>query len=380
MNSKRTFYEAYSIEKAIEMHNVIEFLLLEHFSCENIEEICYIKKVNTCSIKGGGFMLKKLFLSAAVVALVFTACDSDSSTSPKNDDQPKGNGTEQSGPTNNSTVEIKETVATDAGAEVPCSVEKLSANSFLMTMKEDGAVSRITTTIVGDQAEIDYVTEYGESVPTATIQALCESNKQEALTKNATVTCDGRTMTIHEVDGAEIGFNGALESAKEVCKTMNAHLSENSDVNLPEEPGPNETPVIDDPNPNAFSTSGKATCKITEQTTTTLKMVMTQPDSGSITTLYEYKTDSLVTLVQFDFLPAMPQDSINAFCAEEKIGAREVEEEGAVVNVTCGDNTITERIAAPSSFNPLSFIAPEMTEYCEEIQRTGIIPDDEDDI
>ena len=161
---------------------------------------------------------------------------------------------------------------------------------------------------------------------------------------------------------------------------MNAHLSENSDVNLPEEPGPNETPVIDDPNPNAFSTSGKATCKITEQTTTTLKMVMAQPDSGSITTLYEYKTDSLVTLVQFDFLPAMPQDSINAFCAEEKIGAREVEEEGAVVNVTCGDNTITERIAAPSSFNPLSFIAPEMTEYCEEIQRTGIIPDDEDDI
>ena len=314
-------------------------------------------------------MLKKLFLSAAIVALVFTACDSDSSTSPKNDEQPKDNVSEQSGSINgdgaDNTVVQTNPVSANTSTEVPCSVEKLSANSFVIKMKEDDAKTTITTTIAGGQTENDYVIEFNESVSMTIIQSLCESNKQEALTKNATVTCEGRTMKIHEVADADIGFNGALESAKEVCKTMNAHLSENSDVNLPEEPGPNETPVIDDPNPNAFSTSGKATCKITEQTTTTLN---------------EYKTDSLVTLVQFDFLPAMPQDSINAFCAEEKIGAREVEEEGAVVNVTCGDNTITERIAAPSSFNPLSFIAPEMTEYCEEIQRTGIIPDDEDDI
>jgi len=192
-------------------------------------------------------MLKKLFLSAAIVALVFTACDSESSTSPKTDDQSKEYITQQFGATENGTVEIKE-------------------------------------------------------------------------------------------------------------------------------------PVIDT-NPTTVITSDKATCQITEQTTTTLKMVMAQPDSGSITTLYEYKMDSLVTLIQFDFLPAMPQDSINAFCAEAKVDVpREVEEEGAVVNVTCGDNTITERIAVPSSFNPLPFIAPEMTEYCEEIQRTGIIPDDEDDI
>ncbi|PWJ67197.1 hypothetical protein SAMN05720473_10167 [Fibrobacter sp. UWB15] len=329
-------------------------------------------------------MLKKLFLSAAIVALVFTACDSDSSTSPKNDEQPKDNVSEQSGTTNgddaNSSIVKTDPVSANTSTEVPCSVEKLSANSFVIKMKEDGAKTTITTTIAGGQAENDYVTEYDESVPEAMIQSLCESNKQEALTKNATVTCDGRTMKIHEIAGAEIGFDGALESAKEVCKTMNAYLSENSDVNLPEEPGSNETPVIDDPNPNAFSTSGKATCKITQKTGTAFEMVAVQPDSGSITTLYEYKMDSLVTLIQFDFLPAMPLDSINAFCAEAKVDAGEVEEDGAVVNVTCGDNTITERIAVPSSFNPLPFIAPEMTEYCEEIQRTGIIPDDEDDI
>lgn len=330
-------------------------------------------------------MLKKLFLSAAVVAFVFTACDSDSSTSPKTDDQPKENGAQQSGTINgdgaDNTVVRTNPVSANTSTEVPCSVEKLSANSFVIKMKEDGAKTTITTTIAGGQAENDYVTEYDESVPMEMIQSLCESNKQEALTKNATVTCDGRTMTIHEVDDAEIGFDGALKSAQDVCKSMNAYLSENGSQNagLPEEPGLNESPVIDT-NPTTVITSDKATCQITEQTTTTLKMVMVQPDSGSITTLYEYKTDSLVTLVQFDFLPAMPQDSINAFCAEEKIGAREVEEDGAVVDVTCDGNAITERIAMPSSFNSIPFIVPEMTAYCEEIQRTGIIPDDEDDI
>lgn len=331
-------------------------------------------------------MLKKLFLSAAIVALVFTACDSDSSTSPKTDDQSKENGAQQSGTINgdgaDNTVVQTNPVSANTSTEVPCSVEKLSANSFVIKMKEDGAKTTITTTIAGGQAENDYVTEYDESVPMEMIRSLCESNKQEALTKNATVTCEGRTMTIHEIAGAEIGFDGALKSAQDVCKSMNAYLSENGSQNagLPEEPGLNETPVIDT-NPTTVITSDKATCQITEQTTTTLKMVMVQPDSGSITTLYEYKMDSLVTLVQFDFLPAMPQDSINAFCAEAKVDVpREVEEEGAVVNVTCGDNTITERIAVPSSFNPIPFIAPEMTEYCEEIQRTGIIPDDEDDI
>ena len=330
-------------------------------------------------------MLKKLFLSAAVVAFVFTACDSDSSTSPKTDDQPKENGAQQSGTINgdgaDNTVVQTNPVSANTSTEVPCSVEKLSANSFVIKMKEDGAKTTITTTIAGGQTENDYVIEFNESVSMTIIQSLCESNKQEALTKNATVTCEGRTMTIHEVDDAEIGFDGALKSAQDVCKSMNAYLSENGSQNagLPEEPGLNESPVIDT-NPTTVITSDKATCQITEQTTTTLKMVMAQPDSGSITTLYEYKTDSLVTLVQFDFLPAMPQDSINAFCAEEKIGAREVEEEGAVVDVTCDGNAITERIAMPSSFNSLPFIVPEMTAYCEEIQRTGIIPDDEDDI
>ena len=349
------------------------FLLLEHFSRANIEKICYIKKANTYSIKGE-FMLKKLFLSAAVVALVFTACDSDSSTSPKNDDQPKGNsteqsGVEQSGPTNNSTAEIKETVATDAGAEVPCSVEKLSANSFLMTMKEDGAVSRITTTIVGDQAEIDYVTEYGESVPTATIQALCESNKQEALTKNATVTCDGRTMTIHEVDGAEIGFDGALESAKQVCKSMNAYLSENSSD--PEEP--DQTPVS---NPGA---SGKATCQVVENTDTFFKMVAIQPDSVTMSISMEYKDGLVVTTGEIVFEDTFAQTDVDKYCAEAKAEIAAAAEEEVELDVVCDGRKIVESYSEEYPMNILPYAVPEMKASCDEIQRTGVIPDDDEE-
>ena len=77
--------------------------------------------------KKGKFMLKKLFLSAAIVALVFTACDSDSSTSPKNDEQPKDNGSEQSGSINgdgaDNTVVQTNPVSANTSTEVPCSVE-----------------------------------------------------------------------------------------------------------------------------------------------------------------------------------------------------------------------------------------------------------------
>ena len=131
--------------------------------------------------KKGKFMLKKLFLSAAIVALVFTACDSDSSTSPKNDEQPKDNVSEQSGSINgdgaDNTVVQTNPVSANTSTEVPCSVEKLSANSFVIKMKEDDAKTTITTTIAGGQTENDYVIEFNESVSMTIIQSLCESTK-----------------------------------------------------------------------------------------------------------------------------------------------------------------------------------------------------------
>jgi hypothetical protein len=144
----------------------------------------------------------------------------------------------------------------NASADVPCSVEKLSANSFVIKMKEDGAKTTITTTIAGGQAEIDYVTVYDASVPETKIQALCEVNKQDALTKNATVTCEDHSMTIHEVEDAGMGFDDALKSAEDVCKTMNAYLSETSDTG--------------------------ATCSVTKDLSDYFQFAAVQPDSGTM--------------------------------------------------------------------------------------------------
>ncbi|WP_405338925.1 hypothetical protein [Fibrobacter sp.] len=329
-------------------------------------------------------MLKKLFLPAAVMAMVFTACDSDSSTSPKTDDQPQGTGTEQSGAingdANNNTVVKTDPASANASSGAPCTVEKLSANSFIMTMKQDGAVTKVTTTIIGDRAEIDYVSVYDESVPLATVQSLCESNKQEALAEeNATVTCEGRTMTAHEVGDAEIGFGGALQSAENACKEMNAYFSDNNPDQT--DPGQNTDPVIDNPNqtPGLDQGSGRATCQITENSTNMLKMVAVQPDSGSIYTSYEYKNETLVTEIRFEFLPTVSLSEINEFCAETKADVVDMFEEGAVADVDCDDHSMTTVITEPSSINVLPYLAKEMVEYCNEIQRTGVIPEDDED-
>lgn len=340
-------------------------------------------------------MLKKVFLSAAVAALVLTACDSDNSTSAKNDDQPAANPAK----TSDSVSVVKEDVSQTpisgntgsdsqenvaVSADVPCSVEKTSANSFVMIMNDDAVVTKITTKIVDGQAEIDYVSVYDESVSTATVQSVCESNKQEAQEEeNATVTCEGRTIKIHQVDDAEIGFEGALESAKNVCKQMNAYQSENNysePGEQAEQPGENGQ-LSGDPNPTPVSNSGKATCQITEKTTNTLKMVMVQPDSGTIYMSYEYANATFVTEARFEFLTTMPMDRINQYCNEAKADALEMaeEEEGIVADVNCDGYSISETITEPASMNVLPFIAPEMTKYCEEIQKTGVIPDDDDD-
>lgn len=330
-------------------------------------------------------MLKKVFLSAMVAALALTACDSDSSTSPKNDEQPKGNVSEQPGTINgdgaNNTVVKTDPVSANTSAEVPCSVEKTSANSFVMKMQEEGVLTTITTTIVGGQAEIDYVSVYDASVPEATIEQICAANKQEALEKSAAVTCEGRTMTIHEVDDAEIGFDGALKSAENVCKSMNAYLSENTSQNagLSEETGLNESPVIDT-NPTTDITSDKATCQVTEQTTTTLKMVMVQPDSGTIYTSYEYKDGTFETVMRFEFLSTMSLEEINNFCAESKAeGAEMAAEAGVVMDVNCEDYGITMTITEQAPMNVMPYLAKDMIEYCNEIQETGVIPEDDDE-
>lgn len=299
-------------------------------------------------------MLKKVFLSAAVAALVFTACDSDSSTSPKDENRPQVNNTDQSGTTNNNTAENNDAGNSNASADVPCSVEKTSANSFVMKIDDGSSLSTVTTTIVGGQAEIDYVTVYDESVPATKIQALCEVNKQEALTKNATVTCEDHSMTIHEVEDAEMGFDDALKSAEEVCKTMNAYLSETSD-------------------------SG-ATCSVTKDLSDYFQIAAVQPDSGTMYFSLEYKNEMFLVTTEYVFENTVPQAEIDEFCAEVKAETLDLgTATGLETNVECDGRTVTqyvsEEVSAEAADRYFSETVAKMKAYCKEVQRTGVIPD-----
>lgn len=303
-------------------------------------------------------MLKKLFLSAAIVALVFTACDSDSSTSPKNDEQPKDNVSEQSGSINgdgaDNTVVQTNPVSANTSTEVPCSVEKLSANSFVIKMNEDGAKTTITTTIAGGQAENDYVTVYDASVPETKIQALCEVNKQDALTKNATVTCEDHSMTIHEVEDAGMGFDDALKSAEDVCKTMNAYLSETSDTG--------------------------ATCSVTKDLSDYFQFAAVQPDSGTMYFSLEYKNGILLVTTEYVFENTVSQAEIDEFCAEVKAETLDLgNATGLETNVECDGRMVTQYVSEEVSAGKIdryfSETVADMKAYCKEIQRTGVIPD-----
>ena len=304
-------------------------------------------------------MLKKLFLSAAMVAFVFTACDSESSTSVKDDEHPQVNNTDQSGEENNNAAENNAAVNNDAGnsnasADVPCSVEKTSANSFVMKIDDGSSLSTVTTTIAGGQAEIDYVTVYDASVPETKIQALCEVNKQDALTKNATVTCEDHSMTIHEVEDAGMGFDDALKSAEDVCKTMNAYLSETSDTG--------------------------ATCSVTKDLSDYFQFAAVQPDSGTMYFSLEYKNGILLVTTEYVFENTVSQAEIDEFCAEVKAETLDLgDATGLETNVECDGRMVTQYVSEEVSAGEInryfSETVADMKAYCKEIQRTGVIPD-----
>ena len=100
-------------------------------------------------------MFKKFFLSAAVVALIFTGCDSDSSTAPSST-------TKDSGAVKGALDRHEYSEKTDDGN---CVVTKLSANSFSITYNQEGAATKIVSTIDGSTIEIEYQSTYGKSVP-----------------------------------------------------------------------------------------------------------------------------------------------------------------------------------------------------------------------
>ena len=148
------------------------------------------------------------------------------------------------------------------------------------------------------------------------------------------------------------------------------------------------TPPINVPDTNLNKPNQvKPTCDVITDIDTAFKMIVVVPDSVTMTLeasfinyIYELKQR-----VVFD--PKISQSVLDTECAEAKAEADEIkkmmQEAGAIGEdvVTCEGNVITEisTTLSESKLNPMAPIAAQFYSDCEEIQKTGVIPFDDDE-
>lgn len=130
---------------------------------------------------------------------------------------------------------------------------------------------------------------------------------------------------------------------------------------------------------DSASDAKKATCAITQNEENAFEMIMDKPDSGTVTISMTYEngffTNSSVTV----FDESVSQSELDAACAETKSDANGDEAEGFTSTVTCEGNTIRTESTMQVMINPMTIggLTSSFVEMCEQVQKTGTIPDDD---
>lgn len=309
-------------------------------------------------------MIKKILPLTAAALMALTACSDDSSSSP-------------SGPSE---------------SDVPsCSAKKKSSNSVEMIYSIPGiSTSTITTTLMGEKVQMDIFTKYSSIAPLDSIRAECEENKLEALEdpENSSVTCTDRTITIkstRESDGVSI--EKLYEKAVGECMVFEKMFQSGND-NIYDDVHENNGPIFTDPSTPSDNDSplvggddlgnrqGKATCKISKNSDSEFEMTVSDADTATMSISATYIDGILEESNIIIFNENLPQSFVDNECAEAKEDALE-DANGSVV--TCEGNVISQILEMESPFNPIPLMSGLMVEYCNEIQETGIIPDDDED-
>lgn len=269
-----------------------------------------------------------------------------------------------------------------------CKATKTSSNKVVTTMTVAGTMTSTTeTTLNGDKANIKITTNYTSMVPASVIKETCSQNKEEAAERNdgSTVTCEDRTITIKAVENAEAGIEQVYKSALKTCESFYKEFPEgeikfdeeddekdedDEDINdehiSPIQPGDiNDAPVAN---------QSRATCKITKNSDLAFEMVAADADTATMTISYNYDGSYAVQTAVVEFNRNLPQSFVDQECAKTKEDAL-VDDDGTIV--ICDDYTIKEIFRFESPINPLPFAFDMLKETCDEIQRTGVIPDDE---
>lgn len=130
---------------------------------------------------------------------------------------------------------------------------------------------------------------------------------------------------------------------------------------------------------DSVSDAKKATCAITQNEENAFEMIMDKPDSGTVTISMTYEnglfTNSSVTV----FDESVSQSELDVACAETKSDANGDKAEGFTSTVTCEGNTIRTESTMQVMMNPMTIggLTSSFVEMCEQVQKTGIIPDDD---
>ncbi len=312
-------------------------------------------------------MIKKILPLTAAALMALTACSDDSSSSGP------GVPSEGSAPT--------------------CSAKKVADNAVEMVIGMPGiSTTTMKTTLNGDKATMEIFTTYSSKIPAEAIREECEDNQREAEEDhdNATVTCTDRTIKIvSEEEAGEVTVEKLYEKAVGECQVFEKAYGEafdddddddddifNNSGSSNEEP---TTPDIGTPLPGDTGLGnrpGKATCKISKNSDSEFEMTITDADTATLYMSIKYDGTNLKELGTTTFNENLPQSFIDQECAEAKEDALE-DADGSVV--TCEGNVISQILETESPFNPIPFMSGLMVEYCNEIQETGIIPDDDED-
>ena len=302
-------------------------------------------------------MLKKVLLLSSATAFMFLGCGSESTTSPRLDNQSNTNLSQSDSLKNNANGNKDSTEnlvnALEAG-KVGCSYEVLSDTSVVELIKELDVTTKVTVTIKGAVQEIEYYSTYASSVAIDVIQSLCEENKEDAAEHgNATVTCGHRTMTIKETVPS-VSLDDLVQSAKNTCEEFNASHADIETV------------------------PKRAICGM-RSTETSIAMSVMVPDSMSLFYEVEYKDNVLSSTSKFVFDLNVSKKVIQGFCDESKVNSIEYSTNGETRRTTCDSNqvvTITSQDYSknPLSTNPIEELLPQIESFCDQIETTGKYP------
>lgn len=345
-------------------------------------------------------MFKKFLPLTAVATLAFMACSPDESSSPiapiaessssiqgvespnsansiaSTSSEFQNNSSSSVAKTNESSSSVNLTLSSSNGNQLQhftkneCSVTKLSDNVVVMDFTVANSESvQMKMTLVGTDVEMDMVTTYDAFVSNSEVEQTCAEAKEKAAGyKNASVTCDGHTITVKYIDSANgQTADDVVESSNQLCSLMNlieAFGSSSSTTN-PSSPSSSsfKVPVSNKEKPN------DAVCEVSVDLDTAFVMTAVKPDSIIINISMNYKAGNLVMAEVLQFADAISESTVSEICNQAKEDARKDPLGGTVY---CNGKNITQSLTL-TTVNSIPVSAPDFIADCDEINATGII-------